>query len=546
MKKYINILLFTVFAISSYGQSLPDGINMMQYQRYQSAIAIFKTIVQQDATNVNAAYWLGQAYINNKEIDEAITHYSNYSKSNHKILTAGLAQAYFIKGDKVKAENLMLRIITEPADIQEEDLAIAFGKTYAASKQIVKAESYFLRGHELNKSNPYDYVLLGNNALKRGDGTAAFNYYNSAKKIDSNYAPQYYRLAKIFISQKAPDLYLPLLQKTIEKDSLYAPAWYELYRYAYYNDKEKVKKYYAHYLELSDKTEKQEYQLLVLDYNQRKYPAVIARSKKILKDEETDVPVDIYRYVAFSYYQAKNLPEAYNNMLHFMQVQDSSKISSSDIYLTAQFAARQKIMDSMAISYIIEGYNADTSSSNRKFYAATLANFYLINKDNYHATLWKERLLPLKGYDKVDMYRIVVSWYALNELNRADSLISEFLKLYPKEYKGIYMQAGIQSKIDSSMQTGAAIPYFEDFIRKGSNKKTSEYQSMIKQSYNYLGSYYLAKKEYSNALIYYNSLLKLKPNERDLKKTVAGLRKYMKDSKEYNEKKNANSINNKK
>ncbi|MBK9486037.1 MAG: hypothetical protein IPO01_12790 [Chitinophagaceae bacterium] len=141
---------------------------------------------------------------------------------------------------------------------------------------------------------------------------------------------------------KAVDLYLPYLKKTIAKDSLFTPAWYELYRYAYFNEKENMKKYYTRYLQLSDKSEKQEYQLLVINFNEKKYKTVIEKAKILLQEENSDVPVEIYKYLGFSYFQMNNLKEAYASVTQYLEVQDSAKLKRYDFYLAAQVASRIK------------------------------------------------------------------------------------------------------------------------------------------------------------------------------------------------------------
>ena len=118
-------------------------------------------------------------------------------------------------------------------------------------------------------------------------------------------------------------------------------------------------------------------------------------------------------------------------------------------------------------------------------------------------------------------------------MDKAEQLFNQFNNLYPEEFKGIYMQAGIKAKVDSNMTTGVAVPYFEDFVQKAGANVTSEYKPMLEQSYNYLGAYYLSQKDYDKAIQYYTVLLKYKPKSAELKKTIAGLKRYMRNMKEY-------------
>ncbi|MEO8171519.1 MAG: tetratricopeptide repeat protein [Sediminibacterium sp.] len=534
MKKLSIFIFFITIALANYGQSLEDGLAMMRYQRYQSAGDIFSTIAKANPLDTNALYWQGQALLMQKEFPKAVDFYKSATIGKKSfLLTAGMAQAYTAAGKKALGLSILTGLNITPENTSSVVLSAALARVYTEMKEFVRAGKYIQKAAVLAPDNPQVLVQAGTNALRKGDGSAAYTYFTNAKSLDSNYLPAYYSLAKLFISQKNTDLYLPLLKKVLNKDSMYAPAWYEMYRYAYYHDKDNVKKYYAKFLDVSDKTDQQEVQLLVMDYNAKKYAAVIDRAGRLFKDEDAQLSPELYRYVAFSYYKTHHVDDAYKNMVQYMQTQDSLKVSSYDRYLIAQLAVRQKVKDSTTLSYITDAYEKDTSLVNKKFYAMSIVNHYVVSGDKYAATAWREKLLPLKGMNKVDMYRIGVAWYEFNELDKAEKLFIQFNNLYPDEFKGIYMQAGIKAKVDSNMTAGVAVPYFEEFVHKAGTNLTTEYKPMLEQSYNYLGAYYLTQKDYTKALAYYNVLLKYQPKSADLKKTVAGLKKYIKEMKEY-------------
>ena len=540
MKTKIILLTAVIFCNAAlHGQGIDDGLKMMKYQRYQSAIEIFKKLAAVNNDDDNAAYWLGIAKIRNKNTAEAITYYNQTGeKLKRPLLLGGLANAYAAAGKKNDALKTLSLFDKGAEAITEEDIAAAIGRVYTELKDFSKAETYYKRAAAINKTDPENYYLLGTNSFKKADGTAAYKYFNQAISMDSNYAPAYFSLAKIFISQKAIDLYLPYLKKTVAKDSLYTPAWFELYRYAYYNDKKNSKNYYTRYLQFSDKTEKQQYQLLVLDFNEKKYKSVIEKAKLLLQEEDSDVPVEIYKYLGFSYFQMNNLKQAYKSITQYIEVQDSAKLKRYDFYLVAQVAARIKEKDSIALSYIINEFNADTTSANRKYYAIALVNHYVRAKDDFNAALWSEKLLSYKGMNKVDLYRIGVTWYNINELDRADSVLTEFVKNYPAEYKGIYMKAGILAKKDSTMSEGLAVPWFENFIDSVGNTTKAEYKPMLEQSYSYLGGYHLKQKDYTGSLDNYSNLLKLQPYNKEVKNAITEIKNYLQKLKVYEKNKN--------
>ncbi len=538
MKKIFFLLLLFI-CVQSFSQSLQDGIKQLQYQKFQSAVNTFETLIKQNANDSLAVFWLGETYIKNKDANKAYNLFiEQKSLKNAAFIKIGLAHANAALGLRKEAE-LQLKNdgFDNASNVNSEMLCVAIGRAYVDIYKFEKAISFFTKAKQLNPSNPYNLIMLADVSIRNADGSAAYKYYTEAIKLDSNYAPAYFGLAKIYISQKNPSFYLPQLLKAVSKDSMFVPAWYELYKHAYYNDKSNAKKYYAKYLEVADKTQKQAYQLLVMDYNAKKYSNVITKAKELLADKESDVPVEFYKYVAYSYYVTKNNSEAYNNMLHYIDVQDSNKITNFDYYLTAQFAARLQKKDSIAIGILTQEFDRDTTTKNKLIYGNAILFYHTTKKDNVKSTIWKEKMLPLTKYNKVDMYNVGLSWYNIKEFGKADTIFQQFIAKYPKEFKGIYMIAGIKAQVDSTSQTGDAVTYFQQFVDSAKNNTTADYKPMLEQSYNYLGAYYLSRKEYAKALSYYNVLIKYQPSSKSLKSTINDLKKYLRDMEKYNKSK---------
>jgi tetratricopeptide (TPR) repeat protein len=535
-KKILTLVVSFLYIGMSIAQDYKIGISLLQYQRYNSAKENFKAILQQNPTDAVALFWLTETFIKNKEADKAaefLLAQGNAIKDN-ALIKISKAHILAAQNKKADAEKILVKNIFVDTTLNKDEMqCVALGRTYTDIAKYNLAASFFLRAHSLNPANAYTMVQLGQSRYKNSDGSGAYKYFTKALEIEPEFAAANFWIGILFKGKNNSNVFLPYFNKVLAKDSLYAPAWYELYRYAYYNDKTKSKGYYSKYLETADKTDKQEYQLLVLDYNNKKFSNVIANGIAMLADKEAGLPVEIYKYLAYSYYSTKNNELAYNNMIQYLDVQDSSKILASDNYLMAQFAARLVKKDSVALNIIATEYLRDTSNKNKYFYAAKLYNHYVRAKETYNLNLWKERLLPFKNYNKVDMYNVGLNWYDMNELGKADSIFADFTTRYPKAYEGIYMQGTIKAKLDSNYTEGLALPYFTKFIDSITIKGSPKYKTQIAQAYSYIGGYYLAKKDYTAALEYYQKLLVEKPKDSAVKNTVYKIKKYLKDVKNY-------------
>ncbi len=539
----IKLIIITIAAlamnITAQAQDYKKGIALMQYQRYNSAAENFSALLQQKPDDGAAVYWLSEAFIKNKEPEkaEAMLNKQSATLKAQDIAQVTAARIMIAKDKKAEAGVILGRkMFTDTAAVKDLMLAIALGRTYTADGKFNLAESFLLRAHSLQPFDPYVPVLLGQNGYAKADGNATFKYFTQALNVQADYPAANFGLGRLFKAQKNPETYLPYFNKAVATDSLFAPAWYELYRYAYYNDKAKTNYFYNKYLETADKTEKQEFQLLVVDYNNKKYEKVIATGVAMLADNEANPPVELYKYLAYSYYVKKNNAAAYSNMLQYMDVQDSAKVKDFDRYLLAQFAARVVQKDSVAIKIIGKEYDRDTTSKNRYYYVVKLYNHYVDAKDPYNINVWKQALLPFKNYSRADMYKVGANWYDLNEFQKADAVFTDFVSRYPSAYEGIYMQGAVKAKLDSNNTEGAAIPYFTAFLDSTANNRTAEYKTQKAQAYAYLGSYYLSQKDYANALNNYQKLSVERPADADVKRTVFQIKKYLKDVKVYQEK----------
>ncbi len=545
MKREILLMITFLLSIGIINaQDSKTGIKLLQYQRYNSAIENFKIVLNQDPSDPIALFWLTEAYIKNKEADKAISFINAQTEALKENQLTKISKAHIlaVQNKKVEADKILsIKLFSDTATNFNEMQCVALGRVYTDMQKYNMATAFFLRAYTLNPSNPFTMVQLGQNSYKKSDGAAAHKYFTKALEIEPSYTTANFWLGKLYKSQNNPDLYLTYFNKVIAKDSLFAPAWYELYRHAYYNDKTKIKYYYSKYLETADKTNKQEYQLLVLDYNNKKFVNVIKNGNAMLADKEADLPVEIYKYLAYSYYSTKNNDQAYKNMIQYVGVQDSIKLTSFDNYLLAQFAARLVKKDSVAINILAAEYLRDTSNKNKYFYASKIYNHYLLANEAFNKNLWKERLLPFKNYDKVEMYKVGVNWYDLNELGKADTIFVELLKKYPSAHESNYMIGAIRAKLDSNYSEGLALPYFTKFLDSTVNQIGNNYKTQIAQVYEYLGGYYLSKKDYINTLVYYQKLLAEKPNDAKVKNTVYEIRKYLKDLKAYKKQKDKNS-----
>jgi len=77
-------------------------------------------------------------------------------------------------------------------------------------------------------------------------------------------------------------MYLKYLNDAVAADSMYAPAWFELYYHYYSRDVNKAMDCLHHYMAAADKSIKNDYLVTDLLYVSQKYDAAIRNAQSLI------------------------------------------------------------------------------------------------------------------------------------------------------------------------------------------------------------------------------------------------------------------------
>jgi len=106
MKKLI-LSFCSVLSVCAFvtAQNVNDGIKFINYQRYTSAKQTLQKAVAANPKDPLANYWLGQAYIGNKQIDSAKIVYQNALNAgvNDPWIWIGSGEVEILQGGDVNA-----------------------------------------------------------------------------------------------------------------------------------------------------------------------------------------------------------------------------------------------------------------------------------------------------------------------------------------------------------------------------------------------------------------------------------------------------------
>ena len=181
-----SCLLFIFLLMPLFGQnSLDEGRKFLDEQQYKNAIQHFKKIVKQDEKNDSAYYYLGYAYLQNKDHNKAIDYLEKAIELNEKEARYHFQHGMALR-EKLMNSNFFKKAIVAPK------MKAAFDKTVELNPKHIEGRKaligFYLQapaiaGGDLNKAKHHAKALVD---LDKFHGHFLTGYaYNREEKFDS-------------------------------------------------------------------------------------------------------------------------------------------------------------------------------------------------------------------------------------------------------------------------------------------------------------------------------------------------------------------------
>ena len=224
-------------------QTIQDGMKHLYADRFKSAIGVFEKLLSANPNNIEATYWLGQAYFDMDNNAAARQLYEKALATNGSapLVLVGLGHADLLDNKTNDARQKFEAAITAATTKKGPDPIVltAIGRAnvdakagdfnYAIEKLLVAADK--------SEKNTETLLQLGNayRKAKPGEGGGdAYKSYKKALEINPAFAEASVRLAKLFETQKNWELVLEYLNDAVKRDPGFTPAYYELFYYYWF------------------------------------------------------------------------------------------------------------------------------------------------------------------------------------------------------------------------------------------------------------------------------------------------------------------------
>ncbi len=543
MKKFSLLASFIMLVNVLLAQSIDEGKKFLNYERYTSANDIFSKLLAADPNNVDAAYWLGQTYLQNQDNPDSLAAKALYQKTlqanpNAPLMLVGMGEIDLMEGRKDEARNKFETAISLTKKRDREDILLPIGRANidARNGDTHYAIDKLNEAADMDKKNAEIQIALGDAYRKLIDGANATTAYQNALNLDPKNARADFMIGRIYETQGYGQeaIYMKYYNDAIAADPNFAPVDYWLYNYYYKRDVNKAKEYLTKYIAVSDNDSKNCYFEASLEFVSQRYQQAIDKSNQCITAGGNKAFPNLYGLKAYSYDKLGDSLNAKKYFEEFFAKVNPDKIGPNDyatygrvlLKLGGNDSLETVKNDSLASVYIGKAIALDTVPANKLDYVQSTAASLIDAKKYAQGAAWYTKILTLKpDYGKVDLYYAGYNDYRGSEYVKADSIFGLYMTKYPEDPFGAYMRGRSAEGIDTTGAQGLARPYYQkviDIYDTATDKSTVK--NYIIPSYRYLLAYsYNIQKNKDAALDYNSKILAIDPTDATALKTQEAL-----------------------
>lgn len=532
MKK-VGLLVSSLILMANllFAQSIDEGKKLLNYERFGSAANIFKQLLTADPNNTEAAYWLGQTYLQNLDITDTAAAKELYQKTlqanpNDALMMVGVGEIALMEGNAADARNNFETAINNTKKKSRPAIQLAVGRANVDAKggSAEYAVDKLKEAVERDKKNAEIYIVLGDAYRKLIDGANATVSYQTAISMDPKNARPYFMIGRIYETQGFGQeaIYMKYYNEAIAADPNFAPVYYWLYSYYYQRDVNKAREYLNEYVKVADQDSKNCYAEASLLYVSKLYTEAISKADGCITSAPEGKPFpNLYGLKAYSYNKLGDSANAKKYFEEFFEHVNPEKIGPNDYATFAEVLLKFPGNFELAESYVDKAIDLDTIPANKLGYVKDVGKSLFDSKRYADAAKWYLKILTLTpDYGTVDLYYAGYSYYLASNYKSADSVFQLYQKKFPADLFGWYMGARSKEGIDTA-ETGLAFPEYDMIIKIADTTQDKQaIKDKLIPAYRFMVAYYYnLKSDTENALKYNDMILVVDPEDANALKT---------------------------
>lgn len=537
-------------------QTLQDIIKKTDNENFDAAAANFRELLAKEPTKGENYFYFGENYFKSDEIDSANIYYSKGVEVNatNPLNYIGLGKVLLAKGNTAEAKAQFYKAATLGGNKNTEVMrrtaeAWLSTDTKNADEALILANNAV----KVEPKNPENYIILGDAQLEKTptDGGPPIKNYKMATTLNPKSSKGILREGKLYQRGRNYQLALDKYKEALALDINFAPAYREIAELYYLvNQPSKSIENWKKYLELNN-SDKARYRFMTALFANKQYSDAITEYESLKKSGFSNVYLE--RIAGYSYAENGNKTDTaaytkglkamndffvaagptfkykaadykYKGLLLLRMGKDSlSKIemdkaialdpsSAGDINSELAASAMKAKKYSKAIEYYRLKMIADPKSlNNNDYFNWGRAYYYSGGTLQNEANTIKDPKLRKKKEEEATPLFI-----------KADSAFMKLAELNPTWPISYTWRGRTNSILDPKAEKDSTKIYYEKVLALVKpEEKTTTYKANVIEAYEYLGYYYVTKKDKTKADEIWNALKELDPNNEKVKSYFA-------------------------
>lgn len=514
MRKLFLSATAVFFSTAMFAQTIQEAQKLIDNESYfkakQVLYKIYNTVPE---SKIEAAYYLGNAYLKDDDADSAKLFYKLVYNPETRSATGYLANGRLslLNGNSVDAKANFDRAL-QTTKMKNANVYYEIGDAYLKPKvlDLAAAQSNLEAAYALDNKNTSIMLALGDAYLEDNTkGGAAMNKYEGATEVNKNLPLAWIKVGRLAVRGRIYDQAIDAFNKALALDPSYAIVYKELGEAYYYTKQyDKTIQNFKKYIDLSPGDSKARAALMEMYVRNKDWAKAAEEAEKGLQTDPNN-PLFL-RFLFYSDFELKRYKDGYDAMQRYMALPNIQP-KTTDIMYAARLAGQMNDTAS-ASRYFADAIKNDSTNLDL---VGEYAKFLFLSKKYKDAVVVYEKKKAIQNgklASSLDLYYLGRAYYGSGDSLMADTSFAEFIIRNPTSPDGYYWRAITNLKI-GKLEDFRALPYYQKYIEVA-GVDPQKYKNNLVEAYTYLG---VANFEKNKALAKenFNKALELDPTNAD-------------------------------
>ena len=544
MKNSIVLAGLCVLGLTVNAQTLQENITKTDNENFESAAAGFRALLLKEPSKGENYFYYGENFFKSGDPDSANIYYTKGSEVNatNALNYVGMGKVLLSKGKVAEAKTQFFKAATLSANKNSEVLRrIAEAWLVTENKDADEALRLMAIAVKLEPKTPENHIILGDAQLEKNptDGSAPVKSYQMASTLNPKSTKGILREGKLYQRGRNYQLALEFYKKAIGIDPNFAPAYREIAElYTLAGQPAKSIENWKKYLELNN-SDQARYRFMSALFANKQYAEAVKEYEALKKSNFNNVYLE--RLAGYSYAEMGNKTDTAAYSKGLMAINNFFNMAGPKFkYIANDFKYKGLLMsrtgkDSLGMIEMEKAIAMDSSFAGEIY--SSVASGAMKNKkyDVVIKNLEKKRKGDYKNLNITDCFDLGKAYYftaatrqkeagemkdALAKKKKpvntpeiqakeaeaaqffalADSSFKRMTQLNPTWPWGYTWRGRANASLDPKAQTDSTKTHYEKVLSLVKpEERTTTYKASVIEAHEYLGYYYVTKKDEAKA-----------------------------------------------